>query len=391
MEIEKKIVLKPGKEKAIRNRHHWIFSGAIASYPKGCDGEILSVHGSRGEFLGRAYVNSKVTITGRMISFDDIEPAKAIERSLDQAIELRRRLFEGTNTNAYRVINGEGDLLPGLVVDRYADVLVIQILTLGMDRLRPMIVEQLIKKLNPVTIYEKSSQGSRKEEGLSPQEKFLYGPQVDEVEIKENGLRFLVSIREGQKTGFFLDQREMRLRLRELSKGRSVLNCFSYTGGFSLYALSGGAATVDSVDISGKALEFANKNVILNGFEAKNHQAIETDVFAFLRENELHYDIVILDPPAFAKGKKDVVPACRGYKDINRIAIQKMIPGSILITCSCSAHIDAPLFQQVIFQAAAEAGRSVKIIGRHILAPDHPINIFHPETDYLKSLILFVD
>jgi 23S rRNA (cytosine1962-C5)-methyltransferase len=385
-----KITLKPGKEKAIKNKHHWIFSGAIASLPKGGKGEILPVYSNKGELLGQAYYNPKVAITGRMVCFNDTDPEEAIIHSLNQAFTLRKQLFDDKVTNTYRLINGEGDLLPGLVIDRYNQTLVIQILTLGMEKLRPLILKHLIQTFNPHSIYEKSNQGSRKEEGLPLIEHFIHGKEHDEVEVLENGLKFIVSIREGQKTGFFLDQREMRQKVKELSRGKKVLNCFSYTGGFSIYALAGGAASAVSVDISGKAIDTSAKNAKLNGFAEVKHQTIEADVFTYLREQELPYDIVILDPPAFAKGKKDVIPACRGYKDINRIAIKKMKPGSILITCSCSAYIDTPLFQQVVFQAAAEAGRQVQIIGRHILAADHPINIFHPETEYLKSLILFV-
>lgn len=387
MNKENKIILKAGKEKAIRNRHHWIFSGAIASHPKGKNGEIFPVYSHQGDFLGKAYFNDKVTISGRMICFDDRPPEEVIKSSLDKAISLRKHLFDDKLTNAYRLVNGEGDSLPGLVVDRYHQTLVIQVLTLGMEKLRPLIIQHLIETLKPESIYEKSNQGSRKEEGLPLVEKFIYGKENDEVEILENGLKFIVNVREGQKTGFFLDQREMRAKVKELSKGKKVLNCFSYTGGFSVYALAGGAIAADSVDISEKALEIAKKNVQLNGY---SHQAIAADVFTFLREDELNYDLVILDPPAFAKGKKDIVQACRGYKDINRVAIKKMKPETILITCSCSAYIDTSLFQQVVFQAAAEAGRGVQIIGRHALAPDHPINIFHPETEYLKSLILFI-
>lgn len=390
MNTEHKITLKAGKEKAIRNRHHWIFSGAIATFPKGGNGEILPVYSHKGELLGQAYYNPKVAISGRMVCFNDVSPEEAIISSLNQAFTLRKQLFDDSITNAYRLVNGEGDLLPGLIVDRYNQTLVIQILTLGMEKLRPLILKHLIKTFNPQSIYEKSNQGSRKEEGLPLLEKFVHGKEHDEVEILEKGLKFIVSIREGQKTGFFLDQREMREKVRQLSKGKKVLNCFSYTGGFSIYALAGGAVSAASIDISGKALDTSVKNVALNGFPKEKHEAIEADVFTYLREQELPYDIVILDPPAFAKGKKDVIPACRGYKDINRVAIKKMKPGSILITCSCSAYIDTDLFQKVVFQAAAEAGRQVQIIGRHTLAADHPINIFHPETEYLKSLILFI-
>lgn len=387
----RQVVLKPGKEKPIRNRHHWIYSGAIATMPQDVEGGCLPVFSSEGEPLGWGYFNKKNTITGRMVSFDQTPPEEAIVRQLKAAYSLRLQLFEGKETTAYRLVNGEGDLLPGLIIDRYNDVLVVQISTLGMVHMKPLIVEWLVKNLSPASIYEKSLLPSRREEGLNDEQGALFGTvPAGAVEVSENGLRFLVSVLHGQKTGFFLDHREMRQWVREVSKGKRVLNCFSYTGGFSIYAAAGGAIGVDSVDISAPAVQLAEKNMALNGFSSTNHRFIAADVFDFLRNEPLNYDLVILDPPAFAKRQKDQVSACRGYKDINRIALQKMPAGSILLTSSCSYHVDAALFQTVLFQAAVEAGRNVRIIGRHSLAPDHPVNLCHPEGDYLKSLILYV-
>ena len=383
--------LKPGKDKPIRNHHHWIFSGAVAELPAFADGECLEVCSANGEKLGWAYFNRKTTITGRMVSFDNTLPKEAICCHLSKAIDLRRSLFEGQQTNAYRLVNGEGDLLPGLVVDRYNDVLVMQISTLGMQQQRAMIVDWLVKNLAPKSIYEKSLLPSRKEEGLQDEQGSLFGDiPTGSVEVTENGLRFLVSILHGQKTGFFLDHREMRDQIRSLSNGKRVLNCFAYTGGFSIYAAAGGAAVVDSVDISAAAMQMAERNMQINGFSSSSNRFFAEDVFVFLREKSLDYDIVILDPPAFAKRQKDVMSACRGYKDINRLAMEKMPAGSILLTSSCSYHVNEELFQKVIFQAAVEAKRTVKIIGRHRMAADHPINICHPESDYLKSLLLFI-
>jgi len=218
----------------------------------------------------------------------------------------------------------------------------------------------------------------------------VYGENAKEVEILENGLKFIVSPKKGQKTGFFLDQRAMRSRIRGLSKGKRVLNCFSYTGGFSVYALDGGAVRVDAVESSQPAQELANRNVQINDQQSDRHHTIRNDVFDFLKKNRLDYDIIILDPPAYAKKRGDLKSACNGYRDLNRLALQTMPSGSILLTCSCSGHISSDLFQKVIFQAAAGSGRKVQIIGRHQLAVDHPINIYHPETDYLKSLLLRV-
>jgi 23S rRNA (cytosine1962-C5)-methyltransferase len=388
----RRVILKPGKDKPIRNRHHWIFSGAVASLPELTNGECLEVYNATNEKLGWGYFNKKTTIVGRMIAFDGLSPEKAIEQNLVQAIAMRRALFDPTKTNAYRLVNGEGDSLPGLVVDCYHNVLVIQISTLGMQQFRSLIVEQLVKHLAPRSIYEKSLLPSRKEEGLHDEQGALYGNVPSEaVTILENGLKFSVSILHGQKTGFFLDHRKMRAHVQSLAMGKKVLNCFAYTGGFSVYAAAGGAKLVDSVDISAAAMQMAQHNMELNGIDVKQHHFYTADVFEFLREKPLDYDLVILDPPAFAKRQKDVIAACRGYKDINRLAFEKMPKESILLTSSCSYHVNETLFQQVVFQAATEAKRNVKIIGRHQMAADHPINIYHPETDYLKTLVLYLD
>ncbi len=383
-----RVVLKRGKEKAIKNRHHWIFSGAILESPKDMKGEILPIYTEDHQLLGSGYFNSKAKITGRMLSFGAQEPMNAVLDNLNAALTLRQELFKDGSTTGYRLVNGEGDCLPGLVIDRYADVCVIQISTLGMERLKPFILEFLIEKLAPQTIYEKSNLPSRKEEGLTEFSGLLWGKEIDNIEIQENGLKFLVGIKEGQKTGFFLDHRLMREEIRYLSKDKKVLNCFSYTGGFSVYAAAGGATKVDSVDISEKATAMGERNAHLNDFN--DLRFMSDDVFQFLRQHPLDYDLVILDPPAFAKKQKDIVQACRGYKDINRIAMQKMPPNSLLLTCSCSYFVDESLFQKVLFQASVEANRTVKIIGKHHLASDHPINLCHPEGDYLKSFLLYI-
>lgn len=387
-----RVVLKPGKDKPIRNRHHWIFSGAIARLPEFTDGDCLPVYSSQEEYLGWAYFNRKAAICGRMVSFSEELPKEAICRHLKEALELRNALFDSKHTNGYRLVNGEGDLLPGLIIDRYQDVLVMQISTLGMQKLAPVVVDWLLHHLPIKSIYEKSLLPSRKEEGLQDQQGSLSGDiPTGGVEIIENDLHFSVSILHGQKTGFFLDHREMRQQVRRLSHGKRVLNCFAYTGGFSVYAAAGGALAVDSVDISASAMQMAQHNMAINGLESSNHHYFAADVFEFLREKPLEYDLVILDPPAFAKRQKDIVQACRGYKDINRLAMEKMPSGSILLTSSCSYHVNEELFQKVVFQAAVEAGRSVKIIGRHQMGSDHPVNICHPESDYLKSLLLFIN
>lgn len=317
------VILKLGKDKAIRNRHHWIFSGAIQLIPSDMqDGDLLPVYSSTGYLLGTGYFNRRSKIIGRMLAFDETAPLIVLKQKLDAAISLRKTLIDLETTNAYRLVNGEGDALPGLVIDIYDRVVVLQSSTLGMDRLKASIVNYLIEKLQPLAIYEKSNQSVRKEEGLKEAHGFLYGSHKSEVEFWENGLHFTMDLNKSQKTGFFLDHREMRKWVRELAPGKKVLNAFSYTGGFSVYALAGGAKQADSMDISQEAIEAAKRHVTLNQFERDKQQFFSADVFKFLREQDLSsYDLVILDPPAFAKKQKDIIPACRGYKDINRLAI----------------------------------------------------------------------
>ncbi len=344
-----------------------------------------------GEPLGWGYFNPGSSLAGRMVSFGTIPFQEAILEHLNQALCLRKALLDPVETTVYRLVNGEGDLLPGLVVDCYGPVVVVQMATAGVVALRSLIVDWIVATLKPICIYEKSTGPARREEGLEDAEGVLYGSLPEELVVKENGLLFTVPVVSGQKTGLFLDHRAMRQRVRELARGKRVLNCFGYTGGFSVYAAAGGASCVDTVDISAEAIAGARRNMELNGFSTDPEQYITEDVFTFLRRSSLEYDLVILDPPAFAKRKKDVIPGCRGYKDINRIALQKMPPGSLLLTSSCSYYVDPILFQKVVFQAALEAKRVVKIIGRHELAVDHPINLCHPEGEYLKSLLLFVE
>jgi len=373
-----RVVLKPGKEKSLLNRHPWIFSGAIAQRPSHLPGEIFPVFSSQNHLLGHAYFHPENSIAGRMLNFNSDKPHDSIRSHIDAAIALR------SPSSGRRLINAEGDALPGLIVDQYQDVLVIQIHTAGMELLKPIIVEHLIQRLQPKTIYEKSVSPARHLEGLPDIRKLLYGPETPEVTIEENGITYIVQPLDGQKTGFFLDQRAMRQTVHDLAQGRTVLNCFAYTGGFSLAALKGGAKHTTSVEISPDACALATRH------NAPNHTIIQADVFDFLRTKPLNYDLIILDPPAFAKKRADIEMASKGYREINRLAFQKMPPNSLLITSSCSSYIDATLFQQLVFQAAAESGRFVRILGRHSQAPDHPVSIYHPEGDYLKSLILHV-
>jgi 23S rRNA (cytosine1962-C5)-methyltransferase len=387
----KKVVLKPEKEKSVHRRHPWIFSGAIASIPEITPGEILPIYSSSGTFLAQGSFHPTNSLAGRIISFDQRPVSETLLQKLVKALDLRKQLFNPSQTNAYRLVNSEGDGIPGLVVDVYDTVLVLQVNTCGMELLKPFFVDALIKLMQPSAIYEKSTSASRRSEGLEDREEWLWGTPAPEVEILENGIKFRCAIEQGQKTGFFFDQREMRKLILGYAKGKKVLNCFSYTGGFSLYALKGGAAQVTSIDASESANQLAAVNTQLNGFASKDHTLIKGDVFALLKEKSRDYDFIILDPPAFAKKRSDVDKACQGYKEINRTALEKMPPKSLLLTCSCSHFIDDTLFQNLIFQASLEAKREVKIIGRHLLAPDHPILIYHPEGGYLKSLLLYAD
>lgn len=387
-----RLVLKPGKDRAIRNFHHWVFSGAVASLsPDAPDGGFVSVWSQGRDFLGVAYVNRQASIRARMIAFEPLEPMDAISRSIDEAIALRKRLIDHEQISAYRIINAEGDRLPGLTVDRYNDTLVVQLGTLGMDIIREPIVSLLNAKLSPETIYERSDSASRREEGLSNREGLIQGEPAEQLSIRESGMSFSVNPAKGQKTGFYLDQREMRSLVRNIASGRKVLNCFSYTGGFSVAAAKGGAIRIDSVDSSESAIETARDNFGLNEISPADHGFVVEDVFRFLRESKEMYGMVILDPPAFAKRKTDIISACRGYKDINRLALARVEPGGLLLTCSCSYHVDEKLFQQVVFEASVEAGRKARIIQHHHHALDHPVNIYHPETHYLKSLLLYVE
>lgn len=385
------VVLKPGRDKAVRNRHHWIFSGAVRDLPDFEDGAILGVRSSCGELLGHGYFNRKSTIIGRMIGFGAAPPEAAIRASLERALFLRGAFFDTTVTNARRLVNAEGDGLPGLVADLYDDVLVLQIATLGMERLKPLVLDVLQGAVRPRSVLERSDLPARREEGLEPFEALLAGEAVDKVRILEAGVPFWVGLAKGQKTGFYLDQRESRRLVRETAAGRRVLNTFSYSGSFSVSAILGGAVRADSVDTSEAAIALAKENFELNGLPSDAGLFFTADVFEFLREPALDHDYIILDPPAFAKKRTDVVAACRGYKDINRLAFQRIRTPGLVLTFSCSHFVDETLFQQVVFQAAHEAGRRVRILQKHRQAFDHPVNIYHPETSYLKGFLLYVD
>lgn len=387
---EKKVVLKSGREKSLLNRHPWIFSGAVASFPSFQNGEILPVHSAAGEFLAKAYFHTENSISGRVLTFLDEPITQAVTGRLVESIQFRKSLFDPAVTNCYRLVNAEGDGLAGLVIDIYDDIAVVQISTHGMESLKPLIIQILTSHFSLRGIYEKSQSTARRQEGLANSSGLLFGECPKEVIVKENGVLFVVDIEGGQKTGLFLDQRQMRHLVQTLSSNRRVLNCFAYTAGFSLFALKGGASSVTSVDMSRQACHYARENSLLNHLSAPQHEIVCENVFDYLKRDVLPFDFIILDPPAFAKKKQDVNEACRGYKEINRQCLQKMPPNSYLLTCSCSHFVDENLFGQVVFQAAIEAKREAVICSRHIQALDHPVSLFHPEGSYLKSLLLYV-
>lgn len=390
-EKQTSIRLKKGKERPLLQGHHWIYSGAIAKREAGSEG-FARVMSHEGVCLGTAMLaQAGRSIAAHMLGFGQESVGEAIAKRIGSAIGLRKKLFDPSVTNAIRLVNAEGDGIPGLIVDSYDGVLVVQISHPGLELVRGKILEQLVAQVGPRAIYEKSTSFLRKKEGLEEVRAHLYGEEVAEVDVLENGVRFNVRLSESQKTGLFLDQREMRKWVRELSFGKKVLNCFAYTGGFSVFALKGGAISVDSVETSVKCAEAIARNIDLNGLDQGRHRFLAEDAIRFVAKGNLEYELVILDPPAFAKQKNDVNKAFRAYKDLNRAALEKMPSGSTLVTCSCSYHVGEELFQNILFRAGLEAGRKVKIIGRHRVAPDHPVSIFHPESSYLKSFVLFVD
>ncbi len=385
--------LKPERDESLLNRHHAIFKTAFDRAPDVPNGSIAEIQNSEGDFLCYATINTRSYICGRAIAFEQGDPLVTLRRTMKRAIEMREQFFSAKDTTAYRLINAEGDGVPGLIADKYGDVVVLQLTTLGMDKLRPWIINTIADLCAPKSIYEKSTGQSRKNEGMEPREQWLRGSGETTIEVQERGVKFMISLTGSQKTGLFLDQREMRTLVKELAPGRTVLDVCSYVGGFALSALAGGAVAADAVDYDPEAIVKANEHRALNGFDASQFEAYEEDAFDFLRRSPLPraYDFIILDPPAFAKNAESLDLAKHKYTDMNRMAIQALPPGGLLLTCSCSYQMTPDIFQTVVFHAARQANRSVRILQRHHLAYDHPVNIYYPETDYLKSLLLWVE
>lgn len=390
-----RIFLRAGKEKPVRLRHPWLFSGAIARIEdEATDGDVVEVVSAGGEWLARGYLNRRSQITVRLLTWEAGEQIDRYfwQRQLERALTSRAPLSADPATTAYRLVHAESDGLPGLVVDRYGDWLAAQFLTLGIERQKATIVELLMELARPRGIIERSDVAVRHKEGLEPRCGLLAGEAPPPlVEVQEHGHRFVVDIAAGQKTGFYLDQRENRRRVAAYAAGRAVLNGFAYTGAFAVYALAAGARHVTNVESSTEALELAERNLALNGFDPdRQAEQIAGNVFEVLRgfrEAGRRFDLVILDPPKFAETKGQVEAATRGYKDINLLALQLLPPGGVLATFSCSGLVSEDLFQKVIFGASVDAGRDVQVLERLGQPPDHPVLLSFPEGAYLKGFI----
>ena len=389
------LVLKKGREKSLKRRHPWIFSGAIervAGNPPA--GDTVEIRSAEGAVLGLAAWSPESQIRARVWSFEAgaVIDAAFFRARIAQAIARREGLAAAKHTNALRLIHGESDGLPGLVVDRYADVLVAQFLSAGAERWREPILDALMEASGCEAVFERSDAEVRKLEGLAPRVGFVRGNrEARRCPIIEYGLNFRVDVEEGQKTGFFLDQRENRQRVRTLAAGREVLDGFSYTGGFAIAALAGGARRVLAVESSAPALDVARDNLAANALDAARIEFVKADVFAhlrLLRDQGARFGLVVLDPPKFAPTAAQARNAARAYKDVNLLAFKLLAPGGLLATFSCSGGVPAELFQSIIAGAALDAGAEAQIIERFHAAADHPVALEFPEGDYLKGLLL---
>lgn len=391
------VYLKPKKDESIRRFHPWVFSGAIKQIDgQPANGDTVRVCANKGAVLGYGHYSPNATIAVRMVSFDEEIPDENfwIEK-IRKAYQMREALgmTSDPKSNTYRLVHAEGDRLPGLIIDHFDGHLVIQTHSLGMHLLRDHWVSALkdIYGSNLKSIYDKSSSTLKKNGGYEMDNEYLFGDEKSGNISLENGHQFLIDWEGGQKTGFFIDQRENRELLGRVSKGKKILNTFCYTGGFSIYALGNGAELVHSLDSSQKALDLVEENVKLNGFDSSKHACIHADAVQFIKDAETDYDIIILDPPAFAKHMNARHKAVQGYKRINARAIEKIKPGGLIFTFSCSQAVDKQLFTHTIIAAAISVGREVKILHQLHQPADHPISAFHPEGEYLKGLVIQVN
>jgi 23S rRNA (cytosine1962-C5)-methyltransferase len=390
-----KVVLKSGKDQSLKRFHPWVFSGAIKKmYGTVNEGDLVTVYSNKDEFLGIGHYQIG-SIAIRIVSFTEVEPDYDFWKSkIESAWKLRESLgyTNDTETNVFRLIHAEGDGMPGLIVDFYNGTAVMQMHSIGMYLIR----EELVKAMREVmgdklkAVYNKSSKTLPFKSDVESVDEYLFG-ESSANEVLEYGLKFKVDWELGQKTGFFIDQRENRLLVQKYAKNRDVLNMFCYTGGFSFYAMKGGANLVHSVDASVKAIDLTNENVELNFAEDKRHEAFVADGFEYLKDIQDKYDLIILDPPAFAKHRNTLPQALKGYKRINTRAFEQIKKGGILFTFSCSQVVSKEKFREAVFSAAAISGRNVRILHQLNQPTDHPVNIYHPESEYLKGLVLFVE
>jgi 23S rRNA (cytosine1962-C5)-methyltransferase len=389
-----KIILKSGKDQSVRRYHQWIFSGAIKKiYGDPAEGDVVDVYDNKGAFLATGHYQPG-SIAVRILSFENIIPDSAWFREMiKSALDFRGRLglVGNKKTNVYRLVHAEGDNLPGLIIDFYNGVAVIQMHSVGMYRMRSDIVNVLSELLggNLKAIYDKSESTLPYMSGIKAQNGFLSG-QSDPVIVKEEGNEFLIDWTTGQKTGFFIDQRDNRRILGQFTAGKDVLNMFGYTGGFSVYAMRN-ADLVHTVDSSASAIKLADENIRINFGDDKRHTSFQQDAFEFLENTKDRYDIIILDPPAFAKHNNVLSNALQGYKRLNMKAIQQIRKGGLLFTFSCSQVVSRENFRKSVFAAAANTGRKIRIVHQLSQAPDHPVNIYHPESEYLKGLVVYID
>ena len=389
------VTLKPGKEQSLNRFHPWIFSGAIKFISQELEeGELVRVVSARQDFLaiGHYQIGS---IAVRVVSFEDVEINAAFwEKKLSEALNLRRALglLGSETTNVFRLIHGEGDGMPGLIVDFYNGTAVYQAHSVGMYHIRHELATLLKKLMGDllVAVYDKSDKTLPFKADIQPENGYLLGASEPCI-VKEYGLAYQVDWVEGQKTGFFIDQRENRKLVEQFSKGRDVLNMFCYSGGFSFFAMQGGANLVHSVDASAKAIELTRQNVALNFKDDPRHEAFVADAFDFMRDMKNRYDLIVLDPPAFAKHRGALRQALQAYKRINAKAFEQIRPGGILFTFSCSQVVSKDQFREAVFSGAAITGRKVRILHQLHQPADHPVNIYHPEGEYLKGLVLYVD
>ncbi len=389
--IYPEITLKKGRDEALRRGHPWVFSRAVEK-TKGepSAGDVVLCRDCDGRPLALGFFHSRTDIAFRVLTRqgDALIDADFWRGRVKEAYALRKKIINA-QTDTYRLINAEGDGFPGLIADVYAQTVVVSVTTAGMAKQKKVVVDALIDALNPAAVYERSEGRSRQLEGLGEEKGFLYGESRSEASIiRENGKVFEVDFISGQKTGFFLDQRVNREKLRALSGNASVLNCFCYSGAFSVYCAAGNARRVVSVDLSRSACAQALANLQRNGFFPADHPVVEADVFDYLRGLREEFDLIILDPPAFAKTKADLPRAVRGYKDINMQAIKNLSRGGLLATFSCSNYVEEELFYKIVLGAARDVNAQLQVLERLGPGPDHPVLLGHPEGSYLKGLLL---